>query len=95
MTGLQTISCAECARMIVRAEGEKAYPLCAACLSRPGWATDPLMRWLFAPRAEDKPEPEAPPPREPKPRAGAVAILAAIIWTGVIGATVAAIFSGG
>lgn len=94
MSALQTISCAECARMIVRAVGENRYPLCAACLSRPGWTNDPLMRWLFAPRAEDEPEPEAP-PRQPKPRAGTVAILAAIIWTGVIGATVAAIFSGG
>lgn len=94
MTALRTITCAECPRMIVRAEGETSYPLCATCLSRPGWVRDPLMRWLFQPRADDAPE-RPPPPRRAKPRAGAVAILAALMWSGVIGVTIAAIFSGG
>lgn len=82
---LRTITCAECPRMIVRAEGEQTYPLCATCLSRPGWIKDPLMRWLFGSAPQ-----EAPP--KPKRRAGAIAILAALMWSGVIGATLAQFF---
>ena len=88
---LRTITCAECPRMIVRAEGERSYPLCATCLSRPGWARDPIMRWVFAPRVDDAPE-RSPLPRRAKPRFGAITILAALMWSGVIGATLAQLF---
>lgn len=93
MTTLRTVTCAECPRMIVRADGETGYPLCAACLSRPGWIKDPLMRWLFAPRSDDPPEPP-PQPVAPRRRFGIVALLAVLIWTGVIGATLRQIFGG-
>jgi hypothetical protein len=91
---LHTVNCAECPRMIVRAEGEQRYPLCAACLSRPGWVRDPLMRWLFEPSGEPEAiiTPEPAPPRQRRPRFGIVAALAALIWSGVIGATVAQFF---
>lgn len=87
MTALHTVCCAECPRMIVRAVGETGYPLCQTCVTSPGWVKDPLMRWLFAPRAEREPQ-----ARERR-RFGIVAVLALLMWSGVIGWTLKAIFS--
>lgn len=89
MTALHTIACAECRRMMVRAEGEHSYPLCAVCLTSPGWFNDPTIAWVFACQAD---APKRKRLRSERKPLNPIAIVAALIWIGVIGFTIAQIF---
>ncbi len=92
MTELVTLACAECGRMMVRDTAVKSYPLCAACVTAPGWFKDPALALWLAPHAPEQPRHSTAPATRAK--FGLTAGLAAVLWVGVLAWTMLQIFGG-